>query len=63
MEELIKLSEPLRKYIHNNYDMKCAILVTLDEIKVIRDEEGVKINDQKPVGNYKTNKKICGRAY
>lgn len=45
MEELIKLSEPLRKYIEENYDMKCGILVTLDEIKVIRDERGVKIND------------------
>jgi hypothetical protein len=45
-EELIKLTEPIRKYINKKYDMKVSIVINLDEIKVIRDEMGIQIKNK-----------------
>lgn len=45
-EKLIKLTEPLRNYISEKYDMKVSILVNCDEVKVIRDEVGVPIKKE-----------------
>ena len=45
-EKLIKLTEPLRNYISEKYDMKVSILVNCDEVKVIRDEAGVPIKKE-----------------
>ena len=46
IKELIKLTEPLRNYISEKYDMKVSILVNCDEVKVIRDEAGVPIKKE-----------------
>ena len=45
-EKLIKITEPLRNYISEKYDMKVSILVNCDEVKVIRDEAGVPIKKE-----------------
>ena len=45
-EKLIKLTEPLRNYISEKYDMKVSILVNCDKVKVIRDEAGVPIKKE-----------------
>lgn len=46
IKELTRLSKPLREYLEKKYDMKVAILVKSDEVKVVRDEIGIPIRKE-----------------
>ncbi len=36
--ELIEITEPLRAFLEKHYDPHCYIVVSTDEVRVVRDE-------------------------
>lgn len=36
--ELIEITEPLRAFLEKHYDPHCYIIVSTDEVRVVRDE-------------------------
>lgn len=46
IEKITNLTKPLREYLEEKYDMKVAIVIKCDEIKIVRDEVGIQIKKE-----------------
>lgn len=43
MQNLEKICKPVAKYLRNNYDPHCTIIITDTQIKLVRDEIGIPV--------------------
>lgn len=45
-KEIQQLAEPLKKYLEENYDPHCSIVVSMDAVKIVRIEAQLLLTPQ-----------------